>query len=302
VKPETRHLTFRFNNPFNTDLVGLKPRKDPFRKQKLPLDFRIRIVERLDCWQLATIGLMMLLPLRPEELEGILIGDVDFRDRTICIRERLDGADFGKTHQSVYYPFPEKLVPILVNCIGDRQEGPLLQRRAVYEYCEPVPGVADREHLEQEVRDAILAAGSKAVTALDRKKLVRKYFRSIGGLEPNSLAREFKDIIPSMGVRARFYDLRHDVTADMRRCGIQELEMHYLTSHSTNDILNECVGLEPDVEMNKWFEKAGGLIDVVRARAESLECVDYRDPLAPVEVINEYIDEPVDREDLSNPV
>ena len=50
----------------------------------------------LDCWQLCSLGLAMALPLRPDELTAILIGDVDLVRREIGIGTRLGGGDFTK--------------------------------------------------------------------------------------------------------------------------------------------------------------------------------------------------------------
>jgi len=294
ARPDKHLLPFDFANPMTREIVGDKPRKDPMRKQILPLDVRIALVKNLDCWELATIGLLALLPIRPEELEGVLIGDVDFESRTLRIGTRFKGADFTKGKTDLLLPLPGELMPVLNACAAGRNEGPLLRRRAIWDWSKlPKLDLADLEHFETLLQERLIAAGKRTMSANDRKKIVRSLLRDLGGVDTNQVGKDFKKrIAASAGINTHLYQLRHAVTTDMNRAGIRLLELRYLTGHSVREIMNEYVGLDPQGEMQKYFNYAAPLLKAIENRGEELGCtVPVTDPGWRKRVVHRY--EPV---------
>jgi hypothetical protein len=53
----------------------------------------------------------------------------------------------------------------------------------------------------------------------------------------------------------------------MNRAGVPELELRYLTGHTTGDILNEYVTLDPEGAMAAYFRSIGLLLEAIATRA-----------------------------------
>src|SRR5436853_7696233 len=89
----------------------------------------------------------IVLPLRPDEAAGLIIGDVDFEKGWLEFGERLKDCNFTKGKTAFVLPFPDELRPVLRACIGDRAEGPLLRSRRAFEGKQRVEVVTSLEHL-----------------------------------------------------------------------------------------------------------------------------------------------------------
>jgi hypothetical protein len=90
------------------------------------------------------------------------------------------------------------------------------------------------------------------------------------------MAREFKRLLAAIGVSngATLYTLRSSVTTGMKDANLPHLEMRYLTSHSTDDILNQYASLDPVRAMNLYFDTIRPLLGSIRERAEVLGLAD----------------------------
>lgn len=274
IRPQIRLLSPAFINPFGRDLVGSRGEKDPLRGEVLPLDLRVRLAAKLDCWQLGSLGLALALPLRPEELTSILISDVDLDRHELHFGTRLNGGDFTKGRQCFTLPIPEELESFIISCIGDRSEGPLLCRRTIWQGNRlPRKWVSSPDELASLYETALSKAGSKARTEQDRKDVFHQVLRQLGGLSTDELRAEFKAIAAELGLHNRLYDLRHAVTTDMHRAGVRQLELRYMTGHTTKDILNEYVPLDIQGEMKKYTQFAKPLFKAMRARGYELGCL-----------------------------
>ena len=126
-------LPASFVNPFTVEIVGERPRKDPLRRQLFPCEQRTRLVANMDEWQLSHLALSLVLPLRPEDFAGLLVGDVDFETQRLAFGSRFAGRDFNKGHVNFVSPFPAALIPFLRFVIGGRTDGPLLRARTIFE-------------------------------------------------------------------------------------------------------------------------------------------------------------------------
>lgn len=278
LRPQVRLLPPEFVSPITFEIVRPKRGKDPLRSVKLPIDVRLRLLQYLDCWHIACLGILFVLPLRPEEVAGVLISDIDLEKRELHVGERFGGDDFTKGGVSFTTPIPAALVPILKTCIGDRVDGPLFQRRNIWNgERSPKRWVATGRNDILDRYEAVLAREEKSIkTQQDRKRIFREVLREYGGVTPNEIAREFKRILRCAGlpIDVKLYDLRHAITTDMNRSGMRMLEQRYLTSHTTSDILNEYVALDPHHEMQKYEQCVSPLLTALSGYARNLGCID----------------------------
>src|SRR5262249_50097323 len=152
-----------------------------------------------------------------------------------------------KERTSFKLPFPEELQPILTACIGKRQEGPLLRSRKAFEGGRRLP-VITADQVGRLYEDKLARAPRHTILAdQDRKEVFRRLLREGGGAWETQLAGEFSIVANAAEISADvpLYTLRSSVSTEMERANIRHLELVYLTSHKTNDILNRYVGLDP---------------------------------------------------------
>jgi integrase len=260
--------------PVTRDLIGAPPAKNPLRGDKLPPEVRVRIVGVMDCWQLCHLALSMVLPLRPDEAAGLLIGDVDFEKGWLEFGERLKGVNYTKGKTAFVLPFPDELRPILRTCIGSRVEGPLLRSRRAFEGRTAAEAVPSMECLVRLYEAELIRLPTEAVQAeQDRKLVFRGLLRRLGGVTEDAMSREFKKLRGLVGVNngATLYTLRSSVTTAMHRANLPHLEMRYLTGHTTSDILNEYTSLDPVGAMRRYFDTIRPLLTAVGERVRLLQ-------------------------------
>lgn len=280
-RAEVRRLPASWVSPLTQELIGSPPSKDPLRDDPVPLELRIKLAGVMDRWQLTHLALSMVLPSRPEEATGLLVSEVDFEMGWLKVGTRFDGADFTKSKSSFTLPFPPELSLILHECIGGRAAGPLLRNRKTYEGRKNTIRLATPQELNELVAARLLAAPSKAVTCdNDRKAIVRRLLVELGGVSTDRLAAEFKNVIKMAGIQPgiTLYDLRRAVTTAMSACGMPHLDLRYLTSHSTGDILNEYASLDPIKAMVKYFANITPLLAAISDRARMLGIIDESCP------------------------
>jgi integrase len=275
ARADVRKLPVAWVNPFTPELVGTPPSKDPFRADPLPLDRRVGLVPHMDSWQLCQLALSLTLPLRPDEAAGLLVADVDFQNGWLEFGAHLGDCNFTKEQIAFKLPFPQELEPLLRRCVGQRSDGPLLRnRRAFVQIAQETTAHADLksrfdERLLDEQRDAVQ-------TDHDRKLLFRRFLRELGGVTVQGLAREFKKLLGVAGVEGAaggptLYTLRSSVTTTMSRdAKLPHLELRYLTSHSTADILTTYTSLDITGAMALYFDKVRPLLTAIAHRAAEL--------------------------------
>jgi hypothetical protein len=272
-RPEVGQLPVAFAQPFTPEIVGQRRRRDPLQPPKLPLELRCQLVGGMDVWQVAHFALSFVLPLRPEDVTGLLITEVDWQRRQLRFGTRLGGRDFNKGRLDFQIPFPAELVPLISVCRGGREAGPLLRRRAIFEgrqspqvVCQPSEVPA---HLERAASTVALPGGLQAPQ--DCKVAVRRALLELGAASPNDLSREFQKLVFHCGAPRgiRFYDLRGSVTTELDRAGVSHLVTRYVTGHTT-DILNEYVSLDVTSALQPYFMAIRPLLDALTHRAAAL--------------------------------
>ncbi|WP_339746164.1 hypothetical protein [uncultured Rubinisphaera sp.] len=268
---DVRLLPADFLNPMTKELIGHPPSKDPLRRSKLPQEKRITLIHSMDEWQFYTLVTLMILPLRFEDISGALISDVNFENRTLHLGHRLGGLDYNKGRVDVLMPLPEQLMPVLNHCRAGREEGPLFRNRSEWESDgEGKSSIESSDKLEDKFQAALQSAKPGQIQApQDRKQLFRNLLKQMGGISSNYVGKQLRTIIgPEESTRP--YDLRGSITQEMNQAGVRHLELRYLTEHSVNDIINVYSGLEPEVEMQKYYHAIEPLLEVVERRYQSL--------------------------------
>ena len=273
---DVRKLPSTWSNPLTKELIGQPAPKDPFREDKLPPEVRIRLVQHMDIWQILHLSLSLVLPLRPNEAAGLLVSEVDFVNRWIKIGTRLGGADFTKARQSFRLPFPDELEPIFQRCVEGRPEGPLLRSRVAFERKTSKLSVGSCEDMERLFDKRLKNQPPGSVqNDQDRKGVFRKVLREMGGVTEDRLRYEFKNVLKKCDLnKISLYDLRHANTKGLKDAGVPELEMRYLTSHTTSDILNTYTPLDPVAAMKRYFEFIQPLLRAISQRASELGLVE----------------------------
>jgi hypothetical protein len=274
-RPEVQQLPITMGNAFSEDLVGHRPSKDPLRPVVFPLDLRIEIVGQMDAWQLCQLCLAMVLPLRPEDYTGLLISEVDFAGRVLHFGTRLGGWDFNKGQQSFRVPYPPELDSLLRRCAADRAEGPLLRQRTIADgRRRPKVLVRSTQELEDIFRREMAAAKPASIQAKqDGKQLFRRLLRAMGGVSPDSLAKEFGQVSANVTLPAgaRFYDLRGSATTDLKDARVDLLLRKYITGHSLDsEIMSRYESLKLHADMDGYFQHIQPLVHAIAARSRLL--------------------------------
>lgn len=276
-RADVRKLPVDFVNPISNELIGPKPIKDPLRPNPIPMGQRIEEVRRMDAWQLCTLTIPSMLPVRFEDVSGALISDFDLASRTWRIGVRFGGSDFTKARLTVHMPLPPISVSLLKLNIGDRVDGPMfLARRRRDRRRRHSPSFASRANVDSKFAAVLKKAGSDRVQAeQDRKELFREMLASCGGVTTRSISLELRRLMESAGVRPDItaYNHRSSVTMDMNQAFVGKLAYRYLTyftEHSLGNVMNDYIGLDVHTEMQKYFDRIQPLLDAIEQRAREL--------------------------------
>lgn len=233
-----------------------------------------------DPFQLVTFAAQCIMPLRPEQVAGLLISEIDWENRTLFFGDRFGGFDFTKGKTTFRVPFPRQWDPVFRYLVGGRVEGPVYRSRMIFEAArQPELVLAAQGQLEQAVRDAVTHASLKEnVTVHDAKGICREVIARAGGITPDSLRQEFRKLAHAAGLEGdyRYYDLRDSVNSEMHRIGIDTPTRHYQLGHSsvTGGSEDSYLSLAPESLrelMQKYWGFCDELISAVVERGHSME-------------------------------
>lgn len=272
TRADVRHLPPDFINPVTPEIIGPEPVKDPLRAAPLPMEERIGILERMDDWQFQALSILLVLPLRPEDTARALISDLDVTGACLRLGSHFGGADCSKGRVDITLPLPGEVLQVLRLCIGQRAEGPLFQSRHIAEGRRRLARIPEsRDELAGWFAAELAKCSKDEIQAPeDQKAVYHKLLRKLGGVTTDQIGKELRKLLPVYN-SSRPYDLRHAVTQDMHDAGVHHLELRYLTGHTTTDILNEYVRLDPRVEMQKYFDRCQPLLRRIGERAAELQ-------------------------------
>jgi hypothetical protein len=273
-RPDVVALPRNYQTPFTEDALPKLPRKDPLRPMNLTMTTRIDLVLACDAWQLPWVATLAVLPVRFEDIANAVIGDIDFGTFVWRFGSSFSGQLPNKCGFQVHVPIPRQLGSLLQSVTNPRTSGPLFVTRKWQARKQIDNGqLASPAAFEQYVQQALLNAGKKGVaTPNDRKQVIQGVLRDCGGFPQDLVGKQLKELFERVGVRQGVvpYDIRGAVTTEMRNAGVRDLEVRYLTLHSTNDILNEYVTLDVGRECQKYFEHITPLLQAIETRATAL--------------------------------
>ena len=259
-----------FVNPVTGDLVAKPPRKSPIRDIKLNLERRIRMMRVADGFQLCVFAALMVMPLRPDELCGMLVEEVNFDAGFAHFGSRFNDSDFTKGKTSFDVPFPEELSCPISQALASRSSGPLFMKRALFErHVRNTTRIPQSESVEGIVAKRLLAV--RPSTSQDAKLVSRTVLRELGGISYDELLTEFKKLATIAGIDGNVtpYDLRHAVTTELSRVGVSENVRRYCTGHAMSDIMDTYTALDlPTIrkEFETYWEFVRELTEAISER------------------------------------
>lgn len=270
-RAEVRNLPPDFINPISQDLISKSSSKDPLRKCKFPLKRRIELLNAMDDWQFKSLSILLVIPIRFEDVSGLIISDVDFETQQIYFGSRFGGSDFNKGKVDVKIPVPDELMPLLRISKGERVEGPLFLSRKICQEKSSLKNVFNStSELEQQFQNELSNAPKRSVqNGQDRKNVFRNLLKKSGGITSAYVGKQVRQLI-GKDESIRPYDLRGSVTQEMKEAGIHHMDLRYLTEHAVNDIMNEYSGLNPEQEIVKYYNKISPLLEAIKTRTEQL--------------------------------
>tara|TARA_R110002167_G_scaffold300654_2_gene504923 strand:- start:528 stop:2096 length:1569 start_codon:yes stop_codon:yes gene_type:complete len=270
-RTDIKLLPTEFSNPISKDIIGNTPSKDPLRKSKLPINRRIELLKSMDDWQFRSLSILLVLPIRLEDVSGLIISDVDFKRKIVRFGSRFGGSDFNKGKVDVEIPLPDELMPLIRTSAGERAEGPLFLNRKICHGNSSIKYVfSSTSDLKQQYHNELAKAPKGTVlTSQDRKIVFRNFLNKAGGITSAYVGKQLRQIIGEDDA-SRPYDLRGSITQEMKEAGIHHMDLRYLTEHTVKDIMNEYSGVNPEQEIVKYYNKISPLLEAIKTRTEQL--------------------------------
>ena len=265
-------------NPFNRDVVGRLPARDPLKNQPFTIAERITLVNTMDLYQVRLFALPLVLPNRLGEWASLMIESIDPVHRIIRVGHVSEDPTKSRTAFSVAYP-PE-FVSIVEALIAGRTAGPIFVRRDLCEL-EVLPTTT-----LDEVRAHLATLPAESITQEnDRKDVYRAFLVSQGAVNEDKIAREFECASQDAGLisHGTFHDLRSSVDIDLKRAGVEPQVRKYLNGRKSSDIqfkLYEGVQLHEDLA--PYFKLVKALISAVVLRHRQLALGSLEGPMIEV--------------------
>ena len=261
-RPENRLLPVDYLMPVTQDILGKEAAKDVFRPNPLSEADKIKIIQRATNNELTVIALFILLADRADELAGLCIEDVDLNRRHLLFGINNSDMNFTKGRTAFRIPYTPKLDGLINHLIAGRTEGPLI-RQVSYQNKE------DNQSPDLVAAWQAEAAKNptKARTVNDKKALFREIMRRSGGASSDYIGKLFAKVAKRAGfVNIQPGFCRDSATHLMERSGMSFLSARYLTSHTTNDIMNNYTGLDIEGDMAKYFATIPNLVQAIADR------------------------------------
>ena len=210
ARADVRQLPVEFVNPITSEIVGRQPVKDPLRAVPLPLEERLKILDRLDDWQFLNLSILLVLPIRPEDAARALITDVVFEEGALRLGTHFGGGDVNKGKVDVTMPLPIELIELFQLCVRQRTEGPYSVSAGMLEDTddESVPPRGSRDELQTLFADKLANCPSgRDPDAPGSEASLLRVAAQLGGLTTNQIGKEMRKVLPA-DRSARVYDLR----------------------------------------------------------------------------------------------
>lgn len=196
-----RHLSPYAENPFSALELSRLPIEHMKPIVLLTDDQQVEFLKACDEWQFPVYLTLMLTGVRPGELVHLLLpDDLDFKQRLLHVRNRLNLGWQVKTRNERTIPLLPCLVKILGRLIGGRSRGPVFLRRKFH--VEKLPLWATNKLAELELNMRILGRESESgefITRKDRAQLSRGLWNEMGIVETDRIRTEYMRLTKAIG-------------------------------------------------------------------------------------------------------
>ncbi|MDB5341885.1 MAG: hypothetical protein JWP89_262 [Schlesneria sp.] len=196
-----RHLSPYAENPFSAMELGRLPIEHVKPIVLLTEEQKVEFLKACDGWQFPVYVTLMLTGLRPGELVHLLLPeDLDFEQRLLFVRNRINLGWQVKTRNERTIPLLPCLVDILRRLIGERNRGPVFVRRLFQ--IDNLPSWASTRPAELELSRRILKFESESgdhVTRTKRAQLSRGLWNEMGIVETDRIRIEYMRLTKMIG-------------------------------------------------------------------------------------------------------
>jgi hypothetical protein len=103
---QARKLPADWVVPLTPELVGKPLPRNPLRKDRLPLEARVALVNRMDTWQFCQVVFSLVLPFRPDEAAGPAHQRRQLRGGLVRVRRALQGLQLHEGQDGVQGTVP----------------------------------------------------------------------------------------------------------------------------------------------------------------------------------------------------
>jgi hypothetical protein len=265
-KSQIRLLPADFEPPFDPSVVPPKRQRDILTPPTFPMEQRIRLVDEMNAYELATLALPMLLPLREEDFAVMMVSTVNRDTRRIRVGDAFEGELPTKARAAFTIAYPPALDWLIVLLVDNRADGPLLLREAVIRLkrARPVTQASLLQDMAQLPQHEVATVG-------DRKNALRRLLSRAGGVDGDDLRRTFNRVKRACGFAGRFHELRGSNMTDMRRAGVDLLLRKYFGGRRlSGEIQAVYESGQVDEEIGKYFSFAQPVIAAINGRAQAL--------------------------------
>lgn len=231
-----RHLSPYAENPFSALELGRLPIEHVKPIVLLTDEQQVAFLNACDDWQFPVYLTLMMTGLRPGELVHLLLpDDLDFEERLLFIRNRINLGWQVKTRNERTIPLLPSLAGVLERLIGGRTRGPVFLRRMFN--VERLPSWATDKLAAMELNRRIHECESKSGESVTRKshaQLSRRLWNEMGMVETDRIRTEFMRLTKAIGQPELTAPktLRHLFATALQDANVDPLIRNELMGHS----------------------------------------------------------------------
>ncbi len=196
-----RHLSPYAENPFTALELGRLP-IEHVRKIDLPTsEQQVALLKACDGWQFPVYLTLMLTGLRPGELVHLLLpDDLDFGQRLLFVRNRINLDWQVKTRNERAIPLLPCLATVLQRLVGERRRGPVFLRRRFRKERLPLwTGIQTAEaELTRRIQQHELEAQTTC-SRTERSRFARTLWTELGIVKTDRIRTEFMRLTKAIG-------------------------------------------------------------------------------------------------------
>ena len=231
-----RHLSPYAENPFTALELGRLP-IEHVRRIVLPTtEQQVGFLNSCDAWQFPVFLTLMLTGLRPGELVHLLLpDDLDFEQRLLFVRNRVNLDWQVKTRNERKIPMLPCLSDVLRVLVGDRKTGPVILRRRFR--TERLPSWSNVSAAEVELSRRIQtfeSTNANVCSRGERSRLARQLWTELGIVKTDRIRLEFMRLTKKIDLPdlTAPKTLRHLFATTLQDANVDPLIRNELMGHS----------------------------------------------------------------------